>query len=187
MIDKIRSDEEIVSRITAGDIEAYRELMQRYEQKLLRYVLYLARDQISSSDVVQDTFIKAYKNLRSFNPKYKFSSWIFRIAHNETMNAIKKERHINRNIDVEEMDNFSKEPSTAEIIDRSIANKKLADCMVLLEEKYREVLLLQYFEKMKYSEIADILHIPLSTVGVRANRAKAKLKKICVDRGVKYE
>lgn len=182
---KPRTDEDIVAKIIGGDIDAYGELMSRYEQKLLRYVIYLTRQQISAADVVQDTFIKAYQNLRGFNPKYKFSSWIYRIAHNETMNAIKKERHINRNVEIDSIVEFNHESDIISKIDQKILKTNLKVCLDVLDNKYREILMLQYFENMKYSEISDVLKIPTATVGVRAARAKAKLKQICEKKGVK--
>ncbi len=187
MSTKQSNDESVVAKIIAGDAEQYGELMTRYEQKLIRYVTYLARDQVFASDIVQDTFIKAYQNLRGFDKKYKFSSWIYRIAHNETMNAIKREKHINRQIDVDDLEDYQYESSTIQDIDRKILNTSLQACLDNLDNKYREILMLQYYENMKYSEIADILRIPASTVGVRANRAKLKLKDICQKKGVKYE
>lgn len=185
MTNKPSTDEDIVTKIIGGDIDAYGELMSRYEQKLLRYVIYLTREQISAADVVQDTFIKAYQNLRGFNSKYKFSSWVYRIAHNEAMNAIKKERHINRNVEIENISETNHESDIINKIDQKILNTNLKICLDDLDNKYREILMLQYFENMKYSEISDVLRIPIATVGVRSARAKARLKRICEQKGVK--
>lgn len=180
-------DEAVVARITAGDVDSYAVLMARYEQKLLRYVVYLLHDQATAADVVQETFIKAYRNLRSFKPKYKFSSWIYRIAHNEAMNAVKKERHIQRDADAETLVDDTQDATIVNEIDAAILRDDLKACLVHLDVKYREVLMLQYYENMKYIEIADILHIPVATVGVRAARAKAKLRQLCEKQGVRYE
>lgn len=180
-------DEAVVARITAGDVDSYGVLMARYEQKLLRYVVYLLHDHVTAADVVQDTFIKAYQNLRSFKPKYKFSSWIYRIAHNEAMNAVKKERHIQRDADTEMLIDNDQDADIVHEIDTAIMREDLKACLVHLDSKYREVLMLQYYENMKYVEIADILHIPVATVGVRAARAKAKLRQLCEKQGVRYE
>jgi RNA polymerase sigma-70 factor (ECF subfamily) len=185
--DKIENDESIVSRVKDGDIEAYGELMQRYEKKLLRYVVYLTREQISSSDVVQETFIKAFVNLRGFNSKYKFSSWIFRIAHNEAMNAIKKEGRLVHGVDLDHLEYNHDENHLSTKLDKAAMNEELFLCMDQLRKEYREVLILQYFENMKYIDISDVLQIPVSTVGVRSARAKKKLKEICLKKGVTYE
>lgn len=180
-------DEAVVARITAGDVDSYAVLMARYEQKLLRYVVYLLHDHATAADVVQETFIKTYQNLRSYKPKYKFSSWIYRIAHNEAMNAVKKERHIQRDADTEMLVDDAQNITIIHEIDAAILRDDLKACLVRLDAKYREVLMLQYYENMKYVEIADILHIPVATVGVRAARAKAKLRQLCEKQGVRYE
>lgn len=182
-----QTDEQIVSHVRAGDVDAYGELMQRYEQKLLRYVIYLVHDDAIAADAVQDAFIKAYQNLNGFNHKYKFSSWVYRIAHNEAMNAIKKAGHSNHDIDVEEVQEANAESTTAQRIDREILKADVASCIDKLDPKYREIIILQYYENMKYREIADILHIPVATVGVWASRGKAALKQLCKQKGVRYE
>jgi RNA polymerase sigma-70 factor, ECF subfamily len=181
------SDEQIVEQVISGDIEAYGDLMSRYEEKLLRYVIFLARDQIFAKDIVQDTFIKAYTNLRSYKSSYKFSSWIYRIAHNETMNAIKRNNHTRNDVDLDSSAEVETSDDTIRKIDSKILQGRIHGCLQKLATKYREVLMLQYYENMKYEDIADVLQIPKSTVGVRCSRAKDKLKKICESEGVKYE
>lgn len=181
-----KTDENIVAIVTGGDVDAYGELMSRYEQKLLRYVVYLIHDHAMASDVVQDTFIKTYQNLNAFNTKYKFSSWIYRIAHNEAMNAVKKERHILHHLDAEYAAEVGYESSIVQDIDKAILQNDVRMCLEQLDIKYREVLMLQYYEQMKYSDIADILHIPVATVGVRVGRAKRKLRQLCEQKGVRH-
>lgn len=179
-----KTDEEIVAQITRGDSDAYGLLMERYEAKLLHYVTYLIHDPTSARDVVQETFIKAYRNLQGFNPKYKFSSWVYRIAHNEAMNVIQKYKR-QSDVDIDELPVVTYEPSFAEHIDASILRGHVHECINELEQKYRDVVQLVYFEQMKYEEVADVLHIPPSTVGVWLSRAKAKLRSICEEKGVK--
>lgn len=179
------ADEEIVRRIIRGDSDAFAEIMQRYEARLLRYVVYLIHNEPMARDAVQETFIKSYKNLRSFNDKYSFSSWIYRIAHNEAINAIKREKHIVGGLNVEELKEATYETSVIEDIDRAILKGNVTACLDALDKRYREVLMLQYYENMKYSEIADVLHMPASTVGVWASRGKTLLKEICEKKGVR--
>ena len=83
-------DQEIVDLIRTKDKELYSELVKRYEDKLMRYALSIVGNEQKAADVVQQSFIKAYVNLQSFNLKKKFSSWIYRIVHNEAINEIKK-------------------------------------------------------------------------------------------------
>lgn len=178
------SDEDIIALVRDNDVDAYGEIMSRYESKLTRYVVYLTHDPVAAGDIVQETFIKAYQNLQGFNPKYMFSSWIYRIAHNEAMNAVKRDRHIIHDLDVENVREAAYETTTIRDIDRSILKNDMQACLDSIELKYREVLMLQYYELMKYDEIADVLHIPPATVGVWAARGKAKLRALCEKKGV---
>jgi RNA polymerase sigma-70 factor (ECF subfamily) len=168
------ADNELVAAIVAGDQERFGELMGRYESKLVHYVVYLIHDRSAAQDIVQETFIKTYKNLRGFNAKYKFSSWIYRIAHNEAMSYVRHEKHLDHDTDID----------IVREIDRSILRDKMSLCLDEIDARYREVLMLQFYEGMKYDEIADVLRVPPSTVGVWALRGKAKLKELCERKGV---
>lgn len=178
------TDAAIVSRIIRGDIDAYALLMNRYEVKLQRYVTYLIHDSASARDIVQDTFIKAYQHLRGYNPKYKFSSWIYRIAHNEAMNTVKKLRHLT-DTDIDTLPEIQYDQKVSDSIDAEMLKTDVHACVAQLEPKYRDVVQLVYFEQLKYDEVSDVLQIPASTVGVWLSRAKKKLKEICQQKGVR--
>lgn len=177
------SDESIVSKVVRGDSDAYAEIMSRYEPRLLRYVTYLIHNQAMAADVVQETFIKTYQNLHGFKPQYKFSSWIYRIAHNEAMNAVKKNKHISDS-DIDEAPDSSYDARLDEVLDRAFLKEHVHSCLEKLEPKYRAVIQLVYFEHMKYDEVSDVLHVPASTVGVWLSRAKSRLKLICEQKGI---
>jgi RNA polymerase sigma-70 factor (ECF subfamily) len=179
------TDAELVERVVNGDTESFAELIRRYEEKLFRYVLYLTHDTTLSEDIVQDTFIKAYQNLQSYNPKYSFSSWVYRIAHNGAMDSFRKSRHIADGVEVDSLEQASDEMNIVQSIDREILHDDVQECLEELEAKYREVLMLQYYENMRFSDIADVLHIPVSTVGVWSSRGKTRLRKLCEKKGVK--
>lgn len=177
-----QTDENIVAQVVSGNIDAYETLMSRYEQKLLRYVIYLIHDDSLATDIVQETFIKTYQNLNRFNSKFKFSSWIYRIAHNQTMNFVKHNKHYTTS-DIDSLPDLSYESNLANKIDQAFLKKDVQNCLKELEPKYREIIQLVYYENMKYAEISDILQIPTSTVGVWLSRAKTKLKHICEKKG----
>lgn len=179
------ADEQIVKLVISGNKEKFGDIMERYEPKLMRYVVYLVHDEPMATDIVQETFIKSYKNLKSYNPKYKFSSWIYRIAHNEAMNAVKRDKNIVNGLEIDELKEATYETSVILDIDRAILRGNINKCLNGIDIKYREVIMLQYYENMKYSEIADVLHVPASTVGVWAARGKTMLKKICNKKGLK--
>src|SRR4030042_1128700 len=86
------SDEEIAEIVRTKDKEAYAEIIKRYQEKLMRYANYIIGDEHKGADVVQEGFIKAYVNLNGFNTKKKFSSWMYRIVHNEAMNMLSKHK-----------------------------------------------------------------------------------------------
>lgn len=170
------SDEKVVEITREKDKEAYAEIVRRYQKKLMRYATYLVNDNQRAADVVQDAFIKAYINLNSFDIKRQFSSWIYRIVHNEAINLInkyKKEQPLLENIDFDSGINIEEEYTKKEII------KMVKDCLAEIPLLYREPLGLYFLEEKSYVEISDILRIPTGTVGTRINRAKIIMKQKC--------
>jgi len=182
------SDSDIVALILAGDTNIYSVIVERYENKLMRYALFILKDYDVASDVTQETFIKAYENLRGFNLDRQFSPWIYRILHNSAMNHIKRSKKTSPLAAINEIDdNFLINFKHDKVLDRSILNRSVRSCLGGIDVKYREVLMLNFFDCLKYDEISDILHIPKSTVGVRLRRGKIMLKRVCQLKGVKYE
>jgi RNA polymerase sigma-70 factor, ECF subfamily len=177
MIDlKKITDEQIVEIIRKKDKELYLEIITRYQDKLLRYALNLIQDKSKAEDAVQDSFIKAFINLNSFDLKMKFSSWIYRIVHNQVMNIIskyKKELPLLDNIDFDSRKNLEVDLTKKEI------QKRVNKCINKMSVMYSEPLSLYYMEEKSYEEISDILRLPVGTVGTRINRAKIMMKKIC--------
>ena len=173
------TDEELVSHIQTGDIELFGQIMDRYTDKLSRYGRRFLASSDHIEDIVQDVFIKSYQNIQSFDTTRKFSSWIYRIAHNAFVNALRDR---------------AKEPVTLFDFDTLLSHtayenpveqRKEDDEMRVLVQKgietlapiYREAVTLYYFEEMDYQQISDILEIPIGTVGIRLSRAKALVKK----------
>ncbi|MCX6793391.1 MAG: sigma-70 family RNA polymerase sigma factor [Candidatus Falkowbacteria bacterium] len=172
----ILADEVVIEQVVHQDQELYREIIARYQEKLLRYANYLVHDSQEAADIVQTSFIKAFVNLNSFKAKLKFSSWIYRIVHNEAINSLlkhKKEQPI-----LEEMDFPAKEDMVEDLMHQE-EREALKTCANKLPLIYSEPLLLFIFEEKNYEEISDILRLPLGTVGSRINRGKTLIKKIC--------
>ncbi len=170
------TDEEVVELTRTKDKESYAEIIRRYQDKLMRYALYILRDEDKAADVVQESFVKAYINLNGFNTKRKFSSWIYRIVHNQAINLIekyKKELPMLGNIDFDSGVDIEKEYSKGEIV------KMVKQCLSKMPIMYKEPLSLHFLEGRSYNEISDILRMPIGTVGTRINRAKVLMKKIC--------
>ena len=172
------SDEKLVELVRTKDQELYAEVVRRYQDKLLRYATRICGDEHLASDAVQQAFIKAFKNLNSFKTNKKFSSWLYRIAHNEAINLIKKE---NKAFSISDW--LAESLPATDKIETDTINKleaeRVSKCLSSLSLKYRSVLNLYYLEEKSYQEISEILRLPTSTVGVRLKRGKLKLQQIC--------
>ncbi len=173
------SDEELVGLVRSEDQELYRELVGRYQSKLLRYANYLVHDEAPAADVVQEAFIKAFVNLKGFNAKKKFSSWIYRIVHNEAINYLKRSKRITPLSGHQWLEGKIK--SDTDLENDFLKKEKEENVRRNLEKlplKYRELLVLHYFEEKSYEEISDILRMPMGTVGTRIKRGKKLLREV---------
>lgn len=172
-----QSDEKIVGLVIEGDKDLFGELIDRYEAKLTRYVKRFTQHPDDVSDVMQVVFIKAYMNLKSFDTSRSFNSWIYRIAHNESVTHLKKRG--GEKVSFIDFDTFFPHPFAREEADTLALSREdkdqLESSLSKISPKYREVLVLYYYDELSYQEIADVLHIPTATVGVRIKRGKEAL------------
>ncbi|OGM12396.1 hypothetical protein A2W13_02010 [Candidatus Woesebacteria bacterium RBG_16_36_11] len=170
------TDEKIVELVCKKDKELYSQIIKRYQDKLIRYANYLVGEDNYAADIVQESFIKAYINLNGFNTKKKFSSWIYRIVHNEAMNSISKQKkHIPLYKDID----FDSGINLEEDLIKKELKLHANNCLQQMQKIYSEPLALYFLEEKSYGEISDILRIPVGTVGTRINRAKVIMQKIC--------
>lgn len=183
------TDEELARSVQQGDTEPFGELMVRYEKKLARYGTKFFSDREDITDLVQETFVKVYQNIQSFDASLKFSPWIYRIAHNEFVSALRKKSR--RPLITVDFDTFLAHPVYE---DTTISDHEQKEMRALIEKglaelkpKYREVLVLFYLEELSYNEIADVLRVPVSTVGIRLKRAREALEAVYKKQGHTYE
>ncbi len=173
------TDEDIVRRVQGGDKDAFGVLVERYEEKLGRYGRKFLAGEDDRKDLIQDIFLKAYVNIREFDSSRRFSPWIYRIAHNEFVNALKKKKSIL--VSFFDFDvlfpHAVTDNSFTDDLDKRELSEALESCLSKLDPKYREPIVLYYYEELDYRQIADVLEIPVSTVGVRLSRGKSLLKK----------
>jgi RNA polymerase sigma-70 factor (ECF subfamily) len=175
-----QSDEELATLVCNGDKDVFGALIDRYEAKLTRYVKRFTQHEDDVSDIIQIVFIKAYTHLQSFDTSRSFNSWIYRIAHNESVTYLRKRG--TEKISFIDFDTFLPHPFAKETADAEVLksdDKRMIDASLKeLSPKYREVLVLYYYEELSYQEIANVLHIPIATVGVRIKRGKESLQKM---------
>ena len=180
---------EIIKKINSWDIDAYFCIVENYKNKILNYILRITDIWIEESEnLLQETFIKAYENINSYNEKYTFSNWLYRIAHNlvidfhrknekkETISLETKDEEYRNLIEIIPND-FDIEKN---ISDRELSSK-IKKILSKIDIKYKEVLVLKFIEEKDYNEISDILKIPPWTVWTLINRAKTSFKQKAID------
>lgn len=182
------TDESLARAVQEGDKDSFGILVERYETKLLRYGRKFLSNPQDIEDIVQDVFMSTYQNIQSFDTTQRFSPWIYRIAHNAYVNGLKK--HSRNPFVLVDFDTFISHPVYEDPAPREREEAEMKSMIEKgldqLASKYREVLILYYLEDMSYKEIADILEVPTSTVGIRMKRGKEALKKIYESLNIPY-
>ena len=180
-----QSDAELVV-LSLRDSANYAVLVRRYEPKLMRYIRRFAGlGREDAEDVLQVTFLKAYVNLNDFDRSLKFSSWIYRIAHNESVNFLRKRTARPKTGPI-----FGDIAAVAEsldieaAIDKKILASAVRRAVKMIKPAQREALVLKFFEDKDYREISDILKKPMGTVATLISRAKRQLKAILARDGI---
>ena len=180
---KNKTDAELVV-LTLENEDNFLYLIDRYEKKLLRYIIRMtALPYEDAEDILQEVFLKIYKNLNDFDLGLSFSSWAYRITHNEAINHAKKiRRHQTVALETDDDDAVSlinilrsDEDVHNDFVVKELG-KNVRTILFALPEKYREVLVLRYLEDKDYNEISDILKKPMGTVATLINRAKAQFE-----------
>ncbi|MEX0918914.1 MAG: RNA polymerase sigma factor [Candidatus Paceibacterota bacterium] len=176
---KNKTDKELAEFTQKGNTEAFGILVERYEHKLLRYGRKFLFDYEDIKDAIQDVFVRAYSNIQSFDRTREFSPWIYRIAHNNFVNIIKKKKKEPYIFfDADMIFSLADEEEILTRAEKEEERRDIDRCLKEIKPKYREILILFYFEEKDYKEISDILSIPISTVGVRLKRGRKEIKKI---------
>lgn len=171
-----QEDRELVKKSIA-DPEMFARIIERYEKPIIRYI---SRISFFSSEeceeIAQEVFVRVWKNLRGYDENISFSSWIYHIARNETINTFHKEKSRGREHRAEwndeELSNLPGNLDSSREMDQKISAKNVGEVLKMIPQKYRDILVLRYLEELEYLEIADVLHIPPGTVATLLHRAK---------------
>lgn len=181
------TDQVLADRVRRGEPALYRQLVDRYAQPLQRYATHLLGSPDDADDVVQETLIKAYRNLWAYDTRRPFKSWLYRIAHNEGLNWLRARKRLIYGETAAAI--LEQTPGTASPAADFAARELRAalDCWLdRLPLSYREPISLHYLDDYSYQEISDILRIPIPTVGSRISRGKALLKTIAEEEGRRH-
>jgi RNA polymerase sigma-70 factor (ECF subfamily) len=181
-------DKQLAAQAAQGREGAYRELLGRYERPVFSLVYRMVRDRTLAEDLAQEAFIRAFNAIHSYNPRYKFSSWIFKIANNHTIDHLRRKRldtvsihgsphastqeeAVQTSVVVE-----SSDENPEEFVEHRELGSLIEQAIGELRPEYRSVVLLRHVEGYSYDEIADILDLPLGTVKTYLHRARSELK-----------
>ena len=167
------SEAELIARSISHDTDAYGQLVERYKHALYRHCFALMRDEDVAEDIAQDSFITAYYKLSTFDPSRRFSTWLFKIATNKSLNTLKANRHVVRMNEATIAQLASSNSSPIE----QAKNTELHQLIEQLEPRYRAVVHLYYFEGLSYEEIAVVMAKPVGSIKGWLHRAKTQLRK----------
>lgn len=183
-----KSDKQLVGMCRRGNERAARELVNRFQRPVFSIIYRMVRDREKAEDLAQETFVRTFNNLDRYDRSYKFSSWLFKIAYNLTVDHLR--RRVIKTIsihgspdavtaDQQEATSVTLE-STEEAPDARLESLELADQLELaigkLREEYRTAIILRHVEGRAYEEIAEIMDIPLGTVKTYIFRARRQLR-----------
>ena len=186
-------DRELASRAAQGGEPAFRELLARYERPVFSLVYRMVRDRALAEDLAQEAFIRAFNAIDSYDPAYRFSNWIFKIAHNHTIDHLRRRKLDTISIDgsphattASEQERTalvleSGEESPAAYVEHKELGGQIEHAIGKLRPEYRTVILLRHVEGYAYEEIAGVMDIPLGTVKTYLHRARAELKERLAD------
>lgn len=186
-------DDKFVQAAVKGDQKAFKSLMDKYEKPLYYHVLKMVKVHEQVEDLVQEAFMKAFNNLQSYNTNYAFSTWLYRITTNHTIDYLRK-----RKLDTTSIHNpYKTKDGEIEIqisdtveTDRNIIKKErkaiIHQAIENLPDKYREVIEMRHLEELSYQEISEHLDLPLGTVKAHIFRAREMLYKALKDKKDKF-
>lgn len=181
----VTPDEELVRETLAGRQESYGELVERYQSRLVNYLYRIVRNSDEAHDLAQEVFVKVYQALDRFDPRFRFSTWIFRVAQNAAIDVVRRRRHrmvpLGRQDEGGEHDRPERElraddpGAEVALLGRETAGQ-VQEAITRLPWEYRELILLRHYGELSYDEIAEAKRMPLGTVKNKLFRARQMLK-----------
>jgi RNA polymerase sigma-70 factor, ECF subfamily len=181
----METDAQLVAHALAGSQEAFRELVLRFERPVYSLIARMVQDPATAEDLAQEAFVKAYRSLHTYDASRKLSSWLFKIAHNTTIDHLR--RHVPDTVSLEApQDDEGRGGLAAVLSDDSVENpaaaaerrdmaRSLERAISRLRPEYREAVVLFYLEGATYQEICDVTGLPLGTVKTNLHRARKEL------------
>ncbi|MEO8648227.1 MAG: sigma-70 family RNA polymerase sigma factor [Acidobacteriota bacterium] len=183
------TDVELIADSIGGREDGFEELVRRYQRPIIGYVFRMLGDYESSLDVTQEVFIKVYNSLTRYSTEYKFSTWLYRIAHNAAIDHMRRNSVTPQSIETENADGAyqlqieSQAPNPEQNREQSEWRTEIDAVIKCLPTSYRELIVLRHSRDLSYDEIAEVTGLPLGTVKNRLFRAREMMRDIFVERG----
>lgn len=183
-------DDKLVAAAAKGNQEAYKQLLEKYQKPLYFHIKKMVKDHEQVEDLVQEAFVKAFDNLGSYNTNYAFSTWLYRITTNHTIDYLRKKKlqtmSIHQPVKTKEGEMSVQLQDDHAATDRNIIRKQrqkiIRNAIKNLPEKYRQVIEMRHLEELSYQEISEHLDLPLGTVKAHIFRAREMLYKALKDK-----
>jgi RNA polymerase sigma-70 factor, ECF subfamily len=187
----MKTDTELVAGALKGSQDAYRELVKRFERPVYSLIVRMVQDPATAEDLAQEVFVKAFRRLGTYDPQWKFSSWLFKIAHNTTIDHLRRGTPDTVPLETEEDDRGSlsavladetvEDPRAA--AERRDLGRSLERAISSLRPEYRQAVLMFYAHGASYQDICEVTGLPLGTVKTNLHRAKKELAQAMTDLG----
>ncbi len=188
---KSLTDGELIETAIRGREDGFEELVRRYQRPITGYIYRMLNNYDASLDVTQEVFIKVYNSLGRYSSEYKFSTWLYRIAHNAAIDYMRRNSVNQQSLETENADGTyqlqieSPQPNPEQERERSEWRREIETVVKCLPQVYRELILLRHAQDLSYDEIAEITNLPLGTVKNRLFRAREMMREIFIERGFK--
>lgn len=184
------ADGELVQTAVAGREASFEELVRRYQRPIAAYVYRMVGDYDSALDLTQEVFIKVYNSLARYRSEFKFSTWIYKIAHNAAIDHLRRhavrEQALTCSVDGERREVVieSRRLTPEQESERKERRSEIESVVQLLQASYRELIVLRHSHDLSYDEIAEVTGLPLGTVKNRLFRAREAMRDLLVQRGI---
>jgi len=186
---KTLTDVELIANAISGYEDGFEELVRRYQRPITSYVYRMLSDYEAALDVTQEVFIKVYNSLEKYSSDYKFSTWLYRIAHNAAIDYMRRNSVSLQSLETETEDGTyqlqikDERPTPEQEREHTEWRNEIEAVVHCLPAAYRDLIVLRHSRDMSYDEIAEITCLPLGTVKNRLFRAREMMREIFIERG----
>ncbi|MBA2341043.1 MAG: sigma-70 family RNA polymerase sigma factor [Pyrinomonadaceae bacterium] len=185
------ADYDLVASAISGGEDGFEELVRRYQRPIVAYIYRMTGDYEAALDLTQDVFVKVYNSLRRYRSEYKFSTWIYRIAHNVAVDHLRRNSTRERGFESQTSDGESYElplvsaqPTPEQQSERAERLSEIEEVIDGLPSAYKELIVLRHAHDLSYEEIAEVTGLPLGTVKNRIFRARETMRNGLLLRGI---